>query len=170
MRETPYLTKTANRATLTPMKTNRFTAKALDAALPALNQTLAEIGDEYRFVAGGRNGYTAVDLATPEQSARFCCSRNLESGTPRECLAACHSYVSQASGRAAAREAAAKTGPQITLTEEQESAEGARIAAAFGLKRSRENPDRFTLADGYGTKTALGVYRVAFSLVHPRAV
>ncbi len=90
------------------MKTNaRFTAKSLDAALPALNETLAKLADPYRFVAGGCNGYTAVDLATPEQANRFCSARNLETGTPRECLAACHAYVSEAARRFAHNPAAA---------------------------------------------------------------
>jgi hypothetical protein len=83
------------------MKTtaSRFTAKALAAALPALNETLAKLGDSYRFTIEGRYGYSAIDLATPEQLAAFCCHSNLETGTPRECLAACHKYVSQAAAR-----------------------------------------------------------------------
>lgn len=150
--------------------TTRYTAARLETDLVDMNETLAKMGDPYRFLIGGRYGHTAVDLATPEQLARHCCQRNLELGTPRECLAACAAYVAQASANAAAREKSAEQGPKITLTEDQETAQGERIAAAFGLKRSREYPDRFTLCDGYGTKTALGVYRVAFALVHPDAV
>lgn len=81
------------------MKTNRFTAKSLAAALPALNETLAKLNDPLRFTIEGRYGYTAVDLATPEQLAAYCCQRNLETGTPRECLTACHAYVAQSAAR-----------------------------------------------------------------------
>lgn len=43
---------------------------------------------------GGRNGYTAIDLATPEQGVKKTCYNNLVCGTPRECLDAAYSYVS----------------------------------------------------------------------------
>lgn len=48
--------------------------------------------------------------------------------------------------------------------EQREAAQGERIAAALGLKRSREYPDRFECGE-FGTKTALGVYRVMARLV-----
>lgn len=74
---------------------NRYTYKALEAELPKLNETLARIGDPLRFVIGSRYNYTAIDLATPEQLENHCCQRMLDSGTPRECLSACHRYIAQ---------------------------------------------------------------------------
>jgi len=74
------------------MKT-RFTHRALAASLPELNAKLEKLGHEYRFVDGHRYGYSAIDLATPEQIKRHCCHSMLIGGTPRECLARCESYV-----------------------------------------------------------------------------
>ena len=76
------------------MKT-RYTGKSLEADCVRFNEQLAERGDAYRFDVGYRYNYTAVDLATPEQLARHCCQRNLETGTPRECLAACYRYLAE---------------------------------------------------------------------------
>ena len=74
------------------MKT-RFTYKSLSFEIEKLNSKLAAAGHEYRFVIGQRNNYTAIDLATPSQMARYCCQRNLHCGTPRECLNACYEYI-----------------------------------------------------------------------------
>jgi hypothetical protein len=49
----------------------------------------------YRFDVGYRYNYTTIDLATPEQLARYCCARNLQTGTPRECLNACYQYIAE---------------------------------------------------------------------------
>ncbi len=76
------------------MKT-RYTGKSLEADCVRFNAQLAERGDSYRFDVGYRNGYTAVDLATPAQLERHCCQRNLEVGTPRDCLNACYRYLSE---------------------------------------------------------------------------
>jgi hypothetical protein len=74
------------------MKT-RYTSKSLEKDVAELNQKLATRNHEYRFVVGGRYGYTAIDLATPEQAAQHCCQRMLIGGTPRECLNECHAYI-----------------------------------------------------------------------------
>ncbi len=71
----------------------RYTHKALESDVETLNAKLAEKGHPMRFMVGTRYGYSAIDLATVEQLARHCCQRNLDSGTPRECLAACHAYM-----------------------------------------------------------------------------
>jgi hypothetical protein len=73
----------------------RYTAKSLEADLPGLNETLGRLKVGLQFVIGGRNGYTAIDLATPDQAARHCCQRMLVGGTPRECLQACHEFISR---------------------------------------------------------------------------
>ena len=72
---------------------NRYTGKSLEADIAAINETLAKLNAEYRLEVGYRYNYTAVDLATPEQLARHCCQRNLETGTPRQCLAAANAYL-----------------------------------------------------------------------------
>lgn len=74
----------------------RYTGKSLEADLIGMNETLARVGDPYRFVIGYRYNYTAIDLATPENAARHCTNRNLQCGTPRECLASCQAYLSSA--------------------------------------------------------------------------
>lgn len=71
----------------------RYTHKSLAADVELLNAKLAEKGHEMRFMIGGRYNYSAIDLATVEQLARHCCQRNLDTGTPRECLNACHEYM-----------------------------------------------------------------------------
>lgn len=71
----------------------RYTYKDLCQALPALNDKLAAAGHAYRLVEGHRYGYSAIDLATPEQMARYCCQRMLVGGTPSECIAEAQAYV-----------------------------------------------------------------------------
>lgn len=75
----------------------RYTSKALKNDVVTLNKELEEQGSEYRFVVGGRNGYTAIDLATVEQMQRKVVGRNLECGTPRECLNACYDFMAYSS-------------------------------------------------------------------------
>jgi hypothetical protein len=77
------------------MKT-RYTSKQLEADVKELNAKLEDRQNPFRFVVGGRYGYTAIDLATPEQITRHCCERMLAGGTPRECLAACYKYIATA--------------------------------------------------------------------------
>jgi hypothetical protein len=77
------------------MKTTRYTHKRLEADVARLNETLAARSDKYRFDVGSRYNYSAIDLATPEQLARHCCSRMLVGGTPRECLNACYQYIAE---------------------------------------------------------------------------
>ena len=76
------------------MKT-RYTCKQLEKDLIALNEKLARANHEYRFVIGARYGYTAIDLATPEQEKRHCVARTLDCGTPKGCLNACYAYIAQ---------------------------------------------------------------------------
>jgi hypothetical protein len=73
----------------------RYTGKLLEADVARFNQQLAERGDAYRFEVGYRYNYTAIDLATPEQLASHCCTRNLEVGSPRDCLNACYRYIAE---------------------------------------------------------------------------
>lgn len=73
----------------------RYTGKSLEADVVRFNEQLEARGDAYRFAVEYRNNYTAIDLATPEQLARYCCARNLECGTPRECLNACYKYIAE---------------------------------------------------------------------------
>lgn len=71
----------------------RYTYNNLKSDVEILNAKLAEKGHGMRFMVGGRNGYTAIDLATIEQLACHSCERMLVGGTPKECLAACHEYM-----------------------------------------------------------------------------
>lgn len=71
----------------------RYTHKNLESDLPELNAKLAKLGHQYQFVAGARNGYSAIDLATVEQAKAYCCQRMLIGGTPKECLSECHQYI-----------------------------------------------------------------------------
>ena len=73
----------------------RYTGKSLEADVKGFNEQLAARGDAYRFDVGYRYNYTAIDLATPKQLARHCCARNLQTGTPRECLNACYKYLAE---------------------------------------------------------------------------
>ena len=72
----------------------RYTYNSLKADLPALNAKLDKLGHKYRFVPGHRYGYAAIDLATLEQIKEYGVHTMLEGGTPKECLAACHKYIS----------------------------------------------------------------------------
>ncbi len=71
----------------------RYTSKSLEADLVGLNSRLEQIDHKYRFVYGSRYNYSAIDLATPENAARYCINSTLQTGTPRECLSACHAYI-----------------------------------------------------------------------------
>ena len=76
------------------MKT-RYTGKSLEHDVEQMNKQLEVAKNDFRFVVGYRYNYTAIDLATPEQVKRHCCHSTLQCGTPRECLAACHEYMSK---------------------------------------------------------------------------
>lgn len=72
---------------------SRYTGKSLEKDVQEINAKLEKLNSPLRCVVGYRYNYTAIDLATPEQMARHCCQRNLETGTPRECLAAANAFV-----------------------------------------------------------------------------
>jgi len=71
----------------------RYTYNNLKSDVEILNAKLAEKGHDRRFKVGGRNGYTAIDLARLDQLQGGTCERTLATGTPRECLAECHEYM-----------------------------------------------------------------------------
>ena len=71
----------------------RYTSKCLESDLADLNKTLENKGSEWRLLYGSRYNWSAVDLCTVDQLKRHCCQRNLELGTPRECLAAAQRFV-----------------------------------------------------------------------------
>lgn len=73
----------------------RITYKALEADCTQLNAQMKDAGINWLLIPGQRNGYTAVDIATPEQRETGAVQRNLECGSPRECLAAAHQFVNQ---------------------------------------------------------------------------
>jgi hypothetical protein len=75
------------------MSRQRYTVKDLAKDIQLLNAKLKEAKSAYYFRLDQRNGFTAIDLATPEQLQKHTCTRNLELGTPRQCLAACHAYL-----------------------------------------------------------------------------
>ena len=71
----------------------KYTHKSLCADILSLNAKLEKAGHAMRLLDGRRYGYSAIDLATEEQSKRHCCQRMLCGGTPRECLAEAQAYV-----------------------------------------------------------------------------
>jgi len=76
----------------------RYTHKQLTVDVDKINALLDARGDtSMRFVVGGRYGYSAIDLATPEQLKKHCCERMLIGGTPRQCYEACLCYLGSAS-------------------------------------------------------------------------
>ena len=74
--------------------TTRYTYNRLKEDISKLNQKLEGQNHGYRLVIGGRNGYTAVDLARTQEHKRGTCVRTIECGTPMECLKACEDYIS----------------------------------------------------------------------------
>ncbi len=74
------------------MKSKRYTRSDLHEDIKAINETLA--GSGYYIFAQGRNGYTGLDeyKGDPNQRDSGKCIRNLQCGTPRECLQAALSY------------------------------------------------------------------------------
>lgn len=73
--------------------TKRYTGKSLENDVNEINHKLDKLNAPYRIDVGYRYNYTAVDLATPQQLRDHCCQRNLETGTPRECLTAALGYL-----------------------------------------------------------------------------
>lgn len=128
----------------------RYTHRRLERDVEDWNRILEERGHEYRFVVGGAYNCTQIDVATPAQMAEHVTSRQIESGTPRECRAKCLNYIAHVP----------KTPP---LTEKEEGRRGALIADALGLRKDR----RATMTNGkpfwktdVGTKTNLGLFRL----------
>lgn len=72
---------------------SRYAYNRLKDDVEGLNSQLEERGHGYRFQIGGRNGYTAIDLARLDQLKGRTSERNLVCGSPRECLAACQEYL-----------------------------------------------------------------------------
>jgi hypothetical protein len=71
----------------------RYTFKALQSDIQDINKTLEERKSNKRLTVENRNGYTAVDICRLEQLDKKTCERNLECGTPRECLAASQLFL-----------------------------------------------------------------------------
>jgi hypothetical protein len=71
----------------------RYTSKSLEHDLKSINTRLEAIGHDKRLQVGGAYGRTYLELRTADDN-KGCILRNLEQGTPRECLAAAHAYVS----------------------------------------------------------------------------
>lgn len=70
----------------------RFTKNDLDHALNDINVALKPTG--HYLKAASRNGYTGLDLYSGDGSLGHGgkCLRNIECGTPRECLEAANNY------------------------------------------------------------------------------
>jgi len=66
----------------------RYTIKALRLDLEKYNASLAKYGHTYSLKAEARNGYTGLDLYEGDK-----CLRNLECGTPRECLNGARDFI-----------------------------------------------------------------------------
>jgi hypothetical protein len=75
------------------MTTTRYTGNRLATDVAQINDSLASIKSSWRLVVGYRYGHTSLDLATIQQAAEHCCQRNLECGTPRECLSKAQSFL-----------------------------------------------------------------------------
>lgn len=63
----------------------RFTHKNLDQLITAINKKNADDGITMLLVTGASYGCSQLYEATPEQAAKFCYNRQLESGRPIEC-------------------------------------------------------------------------------------
>lgn len=66
----------------------RYTQKALATDVAEMNEILSSHG--HMIKVGSRNGYTAVDLAHLGGKV----IRNIQCGTPRECLEYCNYLMS----------------------------------------------------------------------------
>ena len=66
----------------------RYTRSNLRADLQEINETLMGI-NKTRLEAGGRNGYTGLDLYDEKGT----CLTNITCGTPKECLNAANAHV-----------------------------------------------------------------------------
>lgn len=72
---------------------SRYTVKDLRADVAELNKTLKPSG--YYLDVECRNGYTGLDeyRVSTDPAKRDTCVRNIECGSPRECLAAANAYA-----------------------------------------------------------------------------
>lgn len=75
-----------------PFAKKRYTKNDLIADLKEINAELKHTG--YYLVAESRNGYTGLDLfrGDPATGKHGTCVRNIECGSPRECLEAAGDY------------------------------------------------------------------------------
>lgn len=72
----------------------RYTSKALQQDLKEINVMIQKATNgRYFLEAQSRNGYTGLDLYRMEGDRRKC-ERNIQCGSPRECLEAAESYKS----------------------------------------------------------------------------
>ena len=70
---------------------SRYTAKDLKAEVERVNQDMEERGIDWRYVVGGRYGYTALDGGTVEIVSKHCINTTHQCGSPRECRDALYS-------------------------------------------------------------------------------
>lgn len=64
----------------------RYTYKALQEDAKRYSAYLIESGAPFYFVAGHRNGYSAIDLFIIDDNGNKNCWRMVAGGSPRECL------------------------------------------------------------------------------------
>lgn len=70
---------------------SRYTVKTLKQDVETINESLAFGGSAYSFEVSERNGYTAIDLIKIDVHGEYNCERNIEAGTPRECITRAYS-------------------------------------------------------------------------------
>lgn len=63
----------------------RYTRNNLVEDVESVNATMEEFGIDWRYVVGGRYGYTALDAGTVEITNQHCVNTTVQCGTPREC-------------------------------------------------------------------------------------
>lgn len=71
----------------------RFTAKDLDASIKVINDDAKAAGRQTFLKALARNGYLGLDEYELRADGSSRCIRNLECGTPRECLATAKEWL-----------------------------------------------------------------------------
>lgn len=81
------------------MTTTRYTYKNMEAEIAYLNDQMKAYDIQWVLVPGARYGYTAIDLATPEQAEQYCIHSTLRTGTPRECIAEAHRFFAHSLAR-----------------------------------------------------------------------
>lgn len=84
----------------------RYTEKVLQGEVGALNRGLLQNYQVDLIGSQGRNNYSAIDHYFIDSNGSLRCQTNIETGTPRECVAAAYKFAHGVNGRVTTREQA----------------------------------------------------------------